>query len=88
MKKYAILFALTVLLISCGSKKEVPSNKVNAENKNVAQILKDSNTFLITEISTDKTYGLTPENAVEVGGSKEKEGPRNERRYLNALTRS
>ena len=31
--------------------------------------------FLITEISTDKTYGLSPKNPVEAGGAKDSEGP-------------
>lgn len=47
--------------------------------------LRDNGTFLITEISTDKTYGLSPKNPVEVGGVDKNVGPLNERRYLNAL---
>lgn len=79
MKKHLASFAIIVLLISCGSTKEI-------SRKNSAQILKDNNTFLVTEISTDKTYGLSPKNPVEVGGANNSEGPKNERRYLNALT--
>ena len=37
------------------------------------------------EISTDKTYGLSEKNPVQVGGVDTKEGPVNERRFLNAL---
>ncbi len=46
--------------------------------------LKDENTFLLKEISTDKTYGYTEGNPVKVGGALDN-GPLNERRFLNAL---
>lgn len=80
MKKQITITLLGVLFIftSCGTTKETAIAQ--------PQILRDYNTFLITEISNDKTYGLTPENPVEVGGVKDSEGPLNERRYLNALT--
>lgn len=53
-------------------------------SKDHKQTLVDSNTFLVTEISSDATYGLSPKNPVEVGGGQG--GPTNERRYLNALS--
>ncbi|WP_242204954.1 2-dehydro-3-deoxyphosphooctonate aldolase [Aestuariivivens insulae] len=77
MSKQLSTFGILLFLLSCSSTKQI--------SKNTAQILRDNNTFLITEISTDKTYGLSPKNPVEVGGSKNSEGPKNERRYLNAL---
>ena len=78
--KNKLLFVGTVFLFfSCTSTKQV------AKNTNTAHILRDSNTFLITEIATDKTYGLSPKNPVQVGGVKDSEGPKNERRFLNAL---
>ncbi|MHB1278489.1 MAG: 2-dehydro-3-deoxyphosphooctonate aldolase [Bacteroidia bacterium] len=46
--------------------------------------LKDDNTFLLKEISTDKSYGYTEENPIRVGGALDN-GPLNERRFLNAL---
>jgi hypothetical protein len=70
--KNLINLSILVALISCSS------------NKYTTQ-LKDDQTFLITEISSDKTYALTPENPVEVGGFDDGTGPQNERRYLNAL---
>ena len=45
----------------------------------------DNNTFKLTEVSTDKTYGYSENNAIMVGGVKENSGPLNERRFLNAL---
>ena len=77
MKKLILSFGILFFIFSCSSTKQI--------SKNEPQILRDNNTFLITEISTDKTYGLSPKNPVEVGGAKNSEGPRNERRFLNAL---
>ncbi|WGD34764.1 2-dehydro-3-deoxyphosphooctonate aldolase [Olleya sp. YS] len=82
MMKQLALVGIIILFASCTSTKSASKNV----SKNQAQILKDYNTFVINEISTDKTYGLTSKNPVEVGGAKTKEGPLNERRYLNALT--
>lgn len=83
MKKCLLSLCFLLILISCGSKKQASQSK---SSKNQAQILVDRNTFLVTEISTDKTYGLSSKNPVEVGGAANSEGPLNERRYLNALT--
>lgn len=77
MNKQLSIFGLLLFLFSCSSTKQI--------SKNTSQILRDNYTFLVTEISTDKTYGLSPKNPVEVGGAKNSEGPRNERRFLNAL---
>lgn len=46
----------------------------------------DSEAFVLKEISTDKTYGLSSANPIEVGGVKDSKGPKNERRYLDALS--
>lgn len=70
------LISLTIafLLFSCSaSKKPVKTKQL------------DHLTFLLTEISTDPTYGLSPKNPIEVGGADKHEGPLNEIRFLNAL---
>ena len=77
MKQIGFL-VLIIFAISCSSTKSL--------NKDHKQTLVDDNTFLISEVSTDKSYGLTEKNPVEVGGVKDLIGPKNERRYLNALT--
>lgn len=77
MIKQFKIFGVLCILLSCSSTKQVRTNTV--------QILRNNNAFLITEVSTDKTYGFSPKNPVEVGGAKNSEGPMNERRYLNAL---
>ena len=84
LKKQLTLCGILFVLLACSSTKDI-SNNTKQSSKNTAQILRDNYTFLVTEIATDKTYGLSPKNPVEVGGAKDSEGPTNERRYLNAL---
>lgn len=77
-----------LLLVGCGSSKKVATTGVGGMldygSPNVEQKLRDSETFVVNEVSKDKTYGYTVENPIMVGkmgGS----GPKNERRFLNAL---
>lgn len=73
MNKF-IFIAITFLFIAC-----------SASKKTVKTALRDNQTFLITGVSTDPTYGLSEKSPVEVGGVDKSEGPLNERRFLNAL---
>ena len=77
MIKRIFIFSFTLFLFACGASK--------LASKNVVQKINSDGTFVISGIATDPSYGLTPENAVEVGGAKESQGPLNERRYLNSL---
>ncbi|MEM6721558.1 MAG: 2-dehydro-3-deoxyphosphooctonate aldolase [Bacteroidota bacterium] len=92
MKRLGLVLLVFSTIIACGTKKSATTsnNAVSsikkAKSKNFKQTLRDNYTFLINDIATDNTYGYSPENAVEVGGVKNSEGPINERRYLNALT--
>ncbi|WP_107037934.1 hypothetical protein [Brumimicrobium mesophilum] len=43
--------------------------KLSSAKKHYKQTLIDDNTFLVTSIATNKTYGLSPENPVEIGGA-------------------
>ena len=79
MQTKLLLIGTVLFIFSCASTKQV------SKGAYAAQILRDDNTFLITEMATDKTYGLSPKNPVQVGGVKDSEGPKNERRFLNAL---
>jgi hypothetical protein len=76
--KTPLFLALTAVFIlsACASKTSLTNGPKTK--------LKDSNTFLLTEISTDKSYGYTEENPIRVGGALN-DGPLNERRFLNAL---
>ena len=73
MKKL-VYIGITFALLAC-----------SATKKTVKTQLIDQQTFLLTEISTNPSYGLSEKNPVEVGGVENREGPINERRYLNAL---
>lgn len=73
MKKLIFVGSL-VMLSSCSTPKQ--ASKTNLLN---------NQTFLLTEVSTDKTYGFSEKNPIEVGGAEKGEGPLNERRFLNAL---
>jgi len=72
--KRIIYIVFLGLIISCSSRKQAVKTK-----------LKDNQTFELTEISTDPTYGLSEKNPVQVGGADKSVGPINERRFLNAL---
>jgi len=76
MKYKALITCMIFGLFSCSTSRNI--------TKSQKQTLLDDNTFLLSEISSDPSYGLSPEKPVEVGG--EDSGPINERRFLNALT--
>jgi hypothetical protein len=73
MKTIFAAAAICTIFAACSSGKIMPAEKLTED------------TFRLTEVSTDSTYGFTEKNPVKVGGIKEREGPANERRYLNAL---
>lgn len=72
--KNLIYIGIVILVLGCST-----------PNQAVKTTLKNSQTFELTEISTDPTYGLSAKNPVQVGGVDKNEGPTNERRFLNAL---
>lgn len=92
MRKQLFILLLVVISVSCSSTKEVVKSnsgnsssgkQLNYGSPRVKQKLLDDLTFKIEEYSKDKTYGYTKENPIMVGGGSE--GPKNERRFLNAL---
>jgi len=72
--KFLFGVILSLALLSCSLSKNSSKTK-----------LLDNATFLLTKISTDKTYGYSEKNPIEVGGVDKSQGPNNERRFLNAL---
>jgi hypothetical protein len=72
--KRIIYLGIIVFLTSCGTTKEV-----------VQTALLNEETFLLTKISKDPTYGFKENNPIKVGGVDKDVGPLNERRFLNAL---
>ena len=75
--KNIVYSLILIVFFSCTSTQKV-----------VKTNLKNNQTFLLTEVSTDPTYGLSEKNPIQVGGVDKKEGPLNERRFLNALAGS
>lgn len=80
MKK--LLFTMSLLvLFSCSTSKKITGGDYGSPG--LKQELIDDNTFKITQYSKDSSYGFTEKNPIMVGGNSE--GPKNERRFLNAL---
>jgi len=71
------------ILAGCSSSKKAAGQK-NVPPATVHHEMLDENTFKLTGISEDDTYGYSEKNAICVAGGFES-GPRNERSYLNAL---
>ncbi len=69
-----LIIPITFFISSCSGSKNVSKAK-----------LANSQTFLLTEVSTDRNYGYSQTHPIEVGGAQNSEGPLNERRFLNAL---
>ena len=84
MKKAFILLSTSLLFISCGGAKKSSASIAGYGSPNVDQVLLDDQTFKIEIYSEDQSYGYTKENPVMVGSKNG--GPKNERRFLNALT--
>lgn len=81
--KQLLLFTLAIFfIISCSTQSRI-GRVVDYGSPAVSQKLLDYDTFIIELYSQDKSYGFTERNPVMVGGGIE--GPRNQRRFLNAL---
>jgi len=76
------ILVMVVYMTACGPQKNV-INKDKNESESVIYL--NENTYLLTETANDKTYGYEKSNPIKVGGVNENSGPRNERRFLNAL---
>lgn len=86
MKKILILgIAVVMGCSSSNTKKNSNSDKGAGDTRTKEVELINESTYLLTETSDDKTYGFTESNPIKVGGVHQKEGPLNERRFLNAL---
>lgn len=86
MRKIIILGIFA--LIGCASNKKINSTDTDkgfGDTRTKAIEYIDQETYLLTEMADDKTYGYDKSNPVKVGGTKDQSGPKNERRFLNAL---
>ena len=79
MRNLLILIS-TLLIVSCSSTRSTSTSQSTFTGKHE---LLDDLTFKIVELSQDDTYGHTQKNPIKVGNFSE--GPKNERRFLNAL---
>lgn len=80
-----IFVCVLIIVCSCSSTKKVAMTENKEAQPITERILINGQTFLLSEISTDKTYGFSEKNPIQVGGVDKQEGPLNERRFLNAL---
>ena len=83
MRRLICISCAVVLFVACNPLKKV-GGKMNYGSPKVKQELVSEDVFLIKEYATDKKYGYTQKKPIMVGGGTE-EGPKNERRFLNAL---
>jgi hypothetical protein len=85
MNKLLISIGLTILAGCAPQKMGTTSTGGRGDTRTKQVEFLDDNTYLITEVTDDKTYGYNKSNPVKVGGAKEDSGPKNERRFLNGL---
>jgi hypothetical protein len=87
--QFACLLMIALAAGSCsGSKKAGRSGNTadgSVSNPRIEYPMLNQQTFALTAISSDESYGYTPSNPIHVGGTKESSGPLNQRRFLNAL---
>jgi len=82
------LIILISLLFACSDKisnktATTENNKKVGHTRTTKVKMLDSDTYKLTLKTNDDTYGYTQENAIKVGSKNG--GPKNERRFLNAL---
>ena len=85
--EYKIFFTIAFAIVTaCATQKSSTTTAAGRGDARASQIqIIDDNTYLLTEMSSEKDYGFKKSNPVKVGGISERSGPLNERRFLNAL---
>ena len=80
------LFTLLLIVISCAAHKQnSTSNKQRGDTRTTPVEYIDEETYFLLHASNDPSYAFTDANPVKVGSAPSGSGPRNERRFLNAL---
>jgi hypothetical protein len=85
---FALLMIIVAVNACSASKKAGSSNKTSdgaVSNAKIDYAMLNQQTFVLTAVSTDATYGYAQSNPIHVGGTIESNGPLNQRRFLNAL---
>lgn len=85
MNKLFLSIGLTILIGCASQKVGTTSTGRRGDTRTKPIEFLDDNTYRLTETSDDKSYAYNKSNPVKVGGSNESSGPKNERRFLNAL---
>jgi hypothetical protein len=85
MSRLAVTIGLIILLGCTSQKSSIAPAKKQGDTRTKPVELLDDNTYLLSEKADDKSYAYNKSNPVKVGGSNESSGPKNERRFLNAL---
>lgn len=83
MNKIMLLFVFIITFTSCISTKNTIKN---IDNSAPMPLLKDDNSFVITEFSTDKKYGYDADYPINVFYRNIKDENINVERFLNALS--
>lgn len=82
MKKIVTLLAVALLTVSCVSTR---SSIKNIDNNAPVPVLKNNNTFVITDYSKDKKYGYDQDYPINVFYFNTRNETINQERFLNAL---
>ena len=98
MKLQIFIIAIACsLAVACGSARKTqtsaPSNSTASQSTTTSTAdatageyeMLDDETYKLTSISDDATYGYSEKNAIKVGNGDMKSGPASERAFLNAL---
>jgi hypothetical protein len=95
MKSQILILAIACSLgVACGSAKKSQTASTTSNANSSAALgnaiagnyeMLDDNTFKLTSVSTDDTYGYSEKNAIKVGSGSALGGPAAERKFLNAL---
>lgn len=86
MDKFLLLTVLALCCTACASQKKQGSIDRPGDSRTRQLSYMDDNTYFLEELSEEESYGYQESNPVKVGGAKENAGPKNERRFLNALS--
>lgn len=82
MKKLIVVIAVITAIYACKSGKSSGGGSYG-NTRTIKVSLLDEDTYKLTAPARDKSYGYEQTNPVKVGGVNG--GPKNERRFLNAL---
>lgn len=85
MSRLLSILMLFIVMACASQKSAVKSSTGQGDTRTKEVEFINDNTYLLTELTDDSSYGFNKSNPVKVGGSSESSGPKNERRFLNGL---